>query len=148
MQIKEIMGYLNAPKGQGRKPISQVALLIEGINEKSLRAALKKAGCQPIAGNKGWECKDVAALERDIFDYAEKAVRTGGKPRKKEEPTKVQTNEPTKEPTNEPTNVQRKRASFDLDVNLLKQLKVEAALNDENIYEIVERALRMYLGSK
>lgn len=48
--------------------------------------------------------------------------------------------------TNINTNVSRKRASFDLDVELIKQLKVQAVLQDKNLYEMVEIAIREYLN--
>ncbi|MGF9946601.1 hypothetical protein ABEX44_25695 [Priestia megaterium] len=48
--------------------------------------------------------------------------------------------------TNVGTNISRKRASFDLDVELVKQLKVQAVLQDKNLYEMVEIAIREYLN--
>ncbi|WP_338782470.1 hypothetical protein [Metabacillus sp. FJAT-52054] len=59
---------------------------------------------------------------------------------------KETTNVGTLEPTNESSNVVRKRASFDLDVDLLKQLKIQAVVQDKNIYEMVETAIRKYLN--
>lgn len=44
------------------------------------------------------------------------------------------------------TNVVRKRSSFDLDVNLLKQLKIQAIIHDRNVYEMVEDAIKLYLN--
>lgn len=58
------------------------------------------------------------------------------------------TNEPTLERRNEGTNIVRKRASFDIDVNLLKELKVQAVLRDKNVYEMVEQAIRQYLSEE
>lgn len=55
-------------------------------------------------------------------------------------------NEQTNEPTNEPTRVVRKRQSFDIDVSLMKKLKIEAVLREKNMYEIVEEAIRQYLN--
>lgn len=51
----------------------------------------------------------------------------------------------TEEQKNEPIQTVRKRASFDLDVDLLKRLKMEAILRDKNIYEMVEEAIKKYL---
>lgn len=48
--------------------------------------------------------------------------------------------------TNVGTDISRKRASFDLDVELVKQLKVQAVLQDKNLYEMVEIAIREYLN--
>lgn len=56
--------------------------------------------------------------------------------------------ERTKERSNVRTNVVRKRASFDLDVELLKELKIQAVIHDRNIYEIVETAIRKYLNEE
>jgi hypothetical protein len=66
------------------------------------------------------------------------------------EQTKQETNQRTKEGSkqlnNEPSNVVRKRSSFDLDVELMKELKIQAVIHDKNIYEMVETAIRQYLG--
>lgn len=69
------------------------------------------------------------------------------------EPTNERTKErkslKTKEPknisTNKPKTIIRKRSSFDIDVELMKELKVKAVLNDKNVYEMVETAIRNYL---
>ena len=39
----------------------------------------------------------------------------------------------------------RKRASFDIDTQLLKELKIFAINEEKNAYEVVEQALRQYL---
>ncbi|HAJ3957192.1 hypothetical protein WD019_19060 [Fictibacillus sp. Mic-4] len=52
----------------------------------------------------------------------------------------------TNERSNERTNVVRKRASFDIDEKLLKQLKIQAATHDKTIYEMVETAIKNYLA--
>jgi len=49
-------------------------------------------------------------------------------------------------PYPERTNVVRKRSSFDLDVQLLKQLKIQAIIHDRNVYEMVEDAIKLYLN--
>lgn len=54
--------------------------------------------------------------------------------------------ERTKERSNVNSNVVRKRASFDLDVELLKELKIQAVIHDRNVYEIVETAIKQYLA--
>lgn len=55
------------------------------------------------------------------------------------------TNVDTDTSVNFNTNVVRKRASFDLDVALIKKLKIEAVIQDKNLYEMVEIAIRQYL---
>lgn len=59
--------------------------------------------------------------------------------------TNVPTNERTKEGTKVTTNIIRKRSSFDIDVELMKDLKIQAIVHERNVYEIVETAVRQYL---
>jgi len=61
------------------------------------------------------------------------------------ETTKQSKNESSKEQTKERSNIVRKRSSFDLDVELMKELKIQAVIHDKNIYEMVETAIRQYL---
>jgi hypothetical protein len=56
--------------------------------------------------------------------------------------TKKQRSNRTEEPRNEPTMLIRKRASFDIDIKLMKELKIYAIQRDKNVYEIVENAIR------
>lgn len=42
----------------------------------------------------------------------------------------------------------RKRASFDIDNELLKELKIFAIMEDKNVYEIVEQAIKNYLKER
>ncbi|MFK9120891.1 hypothetical protein ACJEBK_29305 [Peribacillus frigoritolerans] len=49
-------------------------------------------------------------------------------------------------PTIERTNVIRKRSSFDMDVELMKELKIQAIIHDRTVYELVESAVRHYLA--
>lgn len=66
------------------------------------------------------------------------------------EQTKERKNEPSNELTKEPTNVGnkvvRKRSSFDIDVELMKDLKIQAVIHGKNVYEIVENAIRRELA--
>lgn len=55
------------------------------------------------------------------------------------------TNQPKSESVKEGKSKLRKRASFDIDASLLKELKIFAITEDKNVYEIVERAIRAYL---
>lgn len=61
------------------------------------------------------------------------------------EPTMERTNKQTKEGTTT-TNVVRKRSSFDIDVELMKDLKIQAIIHEKNVYEIVESAIRKELA--
>lgn len=127
------------------------------------------------SGNKGWyyvgEGDEEIVKEQSIYEYSSKAKATANvstnKPKKvsanviKNE-SDQRSNVPAKEeieqaneqvattkerntPTNERTNVVRKRSSFDLDVDLLKELKIQAVMHDKNVYEMVETAIRKYL---
>ena len=44
--------------------------------------------------------------------------------------------------------VERKRVSFDLRTDLHKELKMQALLQDKNIYILIEEALEKYLSEK
>lgn len=57
----------------------------------------------------------------------------------------VRTKEPMNVSTNEPKTIIRKRSSFDIDVELMKELKIKAVLSEKNVYEMVETAIRNYL---
>ncbi|WP_431812230.1 hypothetical protein [Lysinibacillus sp. FW12] len=59
--------------------------------------------------------------------------------------SKVYLNEQTKELTKERIKVVRKRSSFDINIELLKDLKIQAVIHDKNVYEIVENAIRKEL---
>lgn len=75
-------------------------------------------------------------------------------------PTKPQKKELSNEEVNEETNVLakettielpeetkvRKRYSFDLDTGLMKQMKVHSVLQEKNVYELMEDAIRDYLN--
>lgn len=50
----------------------------------------------------------------------------------------------TKESTKERMKV-RKRSSFDIDIELMKDLKIQAVIHGKNVYEIVENAIRKEL---
>lgn len=53
---------------------------------------------------------------------------------------------PTLAQTNQLTNVVRKRSSFDIDVDLMKELKITAITHDKPVYLIVESAIRKELA--
>jgi predicted HicB family RNase H-like nuclease len=47
-----------------------------------------------------------------------------------------------------PKKVERKRVSFDLRTDLHKELKMQALIQEKNIYILVEEALEQYLNNK
>jgi hypothetical protein len=167
MKIGELLEALQ------HEPLKAVAKERLTIGEKATRKALKAAGCYSISGKKGWfyEGADTAeVLGKSIYDYVEKK-EPARKPKAKAE-TKQRNHEPTntqkKEPTNkdkkerlkvankdtnkdvniEHSNKVRKRYSFDLDTELMKNLKIQSVLEDRNIYEMVEDAIKDYLSKK
>ncbi|MCU4760346.1 hypothetical protein OCA26_30350 [Bacillus cereus] len=148
------------------KRLSEIAKESLEIGEKKAVEGLKKAGCYNISGKRGWHFDgDESVLEQSIYDFV---APTKGKAK-----ANVSTNEPTLQPSNvvkaieevkkgtdevattkEQTNVRtlerknviRKRSSFDIDVELMKELKIQAVIHDKNIYEIVETAIRKELA--
>jgi len=54
----------------------------------------------------------------------------------------------TNETRKEEKKVERKRVSFDLRTDLHKELKMQALLQDKNIYILIEEALEKYLSEK
>ena len=60
--------------------------------------------------------------------------------RKEEKETNVDLNQETNETRKEEKKVERKRVSFDLRTDLHKELKMQALLQDKNIYILIEEA--------
>ncbi|QWG53947.1 hypothetical protein EXW28_29945 (plasmid) [Bacillus mycoides] len=160
MKIKDILELTKT------KRVSEIAKERLEIGEKKAVEGLKKAGCYNISGKRGWHFDDdESILEQSIYDFV---APTKGKAK-----ANVSTNEPTLQPSNvgkaveeikkgkqevattkeqtnvrtlERNNVIRKRSSFDIDVELMKELKIQAVIHDKNIYEIVETAIRKELA--
>lgn len=136
MKISEILELTKT------MPIAEVAKAHLTIGEKPARAALKHAGCYSVVGQPGWfldEDRDLSVLDRSIYDVANevKQIQTNG----------------LKEAANLGSNLRnedspqgvRKRHSFDLDVALIKELKLHCVKEDKKLYEAVETAIRTYL---
>ncbi|MCU4971078.1 hypothetical protein OCD64_29615 [Bacillus toyonensis] len=161
MKIKEILELTQTMK------LAEISKKFLEVGEKKASAGLKEAGCTYTSGRSGWylaEGTDESVLEQSIYDFV---APTKGKAK-----ANVSTKEPTLQPSNvgkafeeikkgkeevattkEETNVRtlerksvvRKRSSFDIDVELMKELKIQAVIHDKNIYEIVETAIRKEL---
>lgn len=132
MKIKEVLELTQ------QQPIDVIAKERLTIGEKTARKALREAGCYSIVGKAGWHFDDSyhpENLEQSIYYFAEKA--------------KEQHNAVLRTAANVQTNQgeagYRKRHSFDLDVALVKSLKVKCVQNDIPLYVAVEDALRAYL---
>ncbi|GAB6484822.1 MULTISPECIES: hypothetical protein [Bacillus cereus group] len=161
MKIKDILELTQTKK------VAEIAKEFLEVGEKKAVEGLKKAGCYNTSGKRGWylaEGTDESILEQSLYDFV---APTKGKAK-----ANVSTNEPTLQPSNvvkaieeikkgkqevattkeqtnvrtlEPKSVVRKRSSFDIDVELMKELKIQAVIHDRNIYEIVETAIRKEL---
>jgi hypothetical protein len=65
-----------------------------------------------------------------------------------EKETNVVSKQEINETRKEEKKVERKRVSFDLRTDLHKELKMQALLQDKNIYILIEEALEKYLSEK
>lgn len=65
-----------------------------------------------------------------------------------EKETNVVLKQEINERRKEEKKVERKRVSFDLRTDLHKELKMQALLQDKNIYNLIEEALEKYLSEK
>jgi hypothetical protein len=65
-----------------------------------------------------------------------------------EKENNVDLNQENNETRKEGKKVERKRVSFDLRTDLHKELKMQALLQDKNIYILIEEALEKYLSEK
>ena len=65
-----------------------------------------------------------------------------------EKETNVVLKQEINETRKEEKKVERKRVSFDLRTDLHKELKMQALLQDKNIYNLIEEALVKYLSEK
>jgi hypothetical protein len=62
-----------------------------------------------------------------------------------EEENNVSSNKEINKKTKEENKIERKRVSFDLRTDLYKALKMEAIIQEKNMYIIIEEALEKYL---
>ncbi|MEK4013835.1 hypothetical protein [Peribacillus sp. FSL M8-0224] len=134
------------------------------LSEESLRKALNKAGYEyRNSGKKGWyfvgEGDEKTVQEQLIYDFATAGKVSTNVNKEPINDTNQRSNvgiksgkEQVKQaneqsaPTIERTNVIRKRSSFDMDVELMKELKIQAIIHDRTVYELVESAVRHYLA--
>ena len=65
-----------------------------------------------------------------------------------EKETNVVLKQGINETRKEEKKVERKRVSFDLRTDLHKELKMQALLQEKNIYNLIEEALEKYLSEK
>ena len=134
MIIKEIIDMTQ------EKTIAEIARDHLDVGEKTAREALKRAGCYSIVGQRGWffdDSENPENLEKPLSEFVEIVKQ------EKEKLYKAAANVQTYK-SNKPQPL-RKRHSFDLDVNLVKELKLKSVRDDVRLYEAVEDAIRLYL---
>lgn len=144
MKISEILELTKT------KPLPEIAKEYLTIGEKPTRAALKRAGCYAIVGQSGWhldESENVANLDRSIYEIADelKAEREAILKDRANLGSNKLTSVPKSTAVYDTDPVYRKRHSFDLDVALVKELKLYCVKNDITLYEAVETAIKGYL---
>ncbi len=121
------------------KTIAEIAKEYLTIGEKPAREALKQAGCYTIVGQAGWffdESENPDNLEKSIYEFADQVKH------QREGVLKAMANLGTNDDSEF---VPRKRHSFDLDVRLVKELKLHCVREDKTLYEVVESAIREYM---
>lgn len=135
MNISEIIDMTQ------KKTISEIAKEHLTIGEKPARKALKLAGCYSIVGRAGWffdESENPENLNKSIYYFSDKVKELENEALK--DRANVYSNDGTGQ-----VYVPRKRHSFDLDVRLVKELKLHCVKSDITLYEAVESAIRNYL---
>jgi len=75
-------------------------------------------------------------------------AETVGEGEEEEKRNNVDLKQETNETRKEEKKVERKRVSFDLRTDLHKELKMQALLQEKNIYILIEEALEKYLSEK
>lgn len=146
MIIKEIIDMTK------EKPIAIIARDHLEIGEKKLREILKDIGGHHQKGQRGWTFEgNPEDLERSIYDFVQDGRKA--KATTKEQKNKVageQQKNVSHETLNKTTGERsqqgtKKRASFDIDVEALKKIKIHAIEEDMKISEIVEIAIFSYI---
>lgn len=149
--VVELLGGLALTIGEIIEALGQGKALADigkelAVGKEKLSKALKNAGYLFNRGT-GWTYtgKNPEPLNKDYTDFISlrKSVK---KSTTTNVPTKELTNLGSKVGSSERTNVVRKRSSFDIDIELMKDLKIQAVIHDKNVYEIVENAIRKELA--
>lgn len=139
MNVSEVIELTNT------MTIAEIARDHLTIGEKPARLALKKAGCYSIVGKQGWffdESENPDNLHESIYFFADRVKQ------EQDGLLKAAANLDSKEVWSSVEDIPRKRHSFDLDVRLVKQLKIHCVKQDKKLYEAVETAIRDYLDNQ
>ncbi len=122
------------------KPLAEIARDHLRIGEKTARKALNRAGATSTVGKAGWYLDDFATqetLDISIYEFAEQV--------KRDEASALKAAANVETYVGNGMMIPRKRFSFDLDVRLVKELKLRCVREDKKLYEAVEEAIRTYL---
>ena len=112
------------------------------IGEKKLRETLKKIGARFDKREKVWRFEgNPEDLEKSIYDFAKPTKITTAR-------TKEQSNNVSRETLSRKNKENKKRASFDLDIELLKKIKLQSVQDDVNISQFVESVLLSFFEKK
>lgn len=133
MNIEQAVEKINNKEAK-RKDIAQEL----GMSETTLSRRIKEAG---YTYDNTAKIYILGASPKNVRTSEQKNIHTK---ERKYDTIKEQKQEPTKEAKKKV----RKRASFDLDTELLKELKIFAVKADKNAYEVVEQALKEYLRER
>ena len=136
MKISEVMELSKT------KTIAEIAKEYLTIGEKPARQALKQAGCYSVVGQSGWffdDSENPDNLDKSIYEFAEQVKQ------QQAGIYKATANLRMNEDTSNSLFIPRKRHSFDLDVRLVKELKLHCVKEDRTLYEVVEDAIREYM---
>lgn len=128
MVIEEAVEMINQGKSQ-----REVAADL-GLSESTLRSRIRKAGF--VRNEQAQYILDVTKVDNAELNETENPEPNEGAAFINEWITKGAKEEKPKK---------KKRASFDIDSELLKELKIYAIIHDKNIYEVAESAIRKYL---
>lgn len=141
MKVRDVISLTH------EKCVDDVAKDHLDIGEKKVRIALKNAGAFPRRGKRGWDFNGPEEnLEKSIYDFVKSIRKRDVKVKKENREVKKQNKEVKEVLTdNQTVEVQRKRASFDIDKELLKTVKMKSVMEEKHVYEIVEDAIRSYL---
>lgn len=125
------------------EPLEQIAKNQLTIGKVAARDALKRAGCFPKNGKKGWHFEgDPDVLERSIYDFAATKKAQALKLKNKPE-TQVSVKEKrNKEKQQSGLESSLKKVTYEVEENLHDELKIRAIREKRNISEIVNEIFR------
>lgn len=128
MKLSELIEKLK------ERPLADIARDELEIGEKTARRVLSHVGGRAVVGQSGWIADEISPqdMDRSIYSIADEV--------------KELERERQKQAANQSDGqIVRKRHSFDLDVRLMKELKMHCVANDTTLYTAIEEAVKDYL---